>query len=210
MGHSVGDMRDDAPDAEERATEWSLSVSSPDMAGTLPQVSASVSRRRQIRWGDFSERTAKSVGVTVDEVVARLTEPGDDAGISLLEQAAEAAIRASDRHKIAILARVAAAAFSGDDAKIQRARIVLPTVIELEPPHIRALVAFSTLGHRLNSKKLATALGTEDEAGALALIAQLVARGALFHVGSVFGAMLAEYELSEFGRQVLEYLGEPD
>lgn len=202
--------REDPPDSEELAVEWELAVTSPSLGGTLPQASAGIRRRRERRWGDFSEETARLGGVTVDDVIDRLSAPGDDDGVSLLEQAAEAAIRTADRRKIEMLARVSAAAFSGDDAVIQGALLVLPVVVELGPAHVRLMVEIE-LRHRVEPIPLDKLQHlSDDPSAAETLVAQLVAKGILSLVvqptGSDPPSAVTLYQMSAFGHQALRYL----
>jgi hypothetical protein len=109
----------------------------------LPQAQASILRRRTKRFNDLTEFTAKCALVDAEEVIHRLTTDDDGEGVSLLEQAAEGALRTADHRKLKVLARVTAVALAGDDSRVMEAKVVLPAILELEPPHVRVIIELS-------------------------------------------------------------------
>lgn len=166
------------------------------------------------REAEFLAATGEMAGVSAAEVAERWESSADDDGLSLLDRAAEIAALTADRRKIRILARVAAQAISGDDAKIHQASVLLPTLADLEPPHIRVVVELA----RKRSIGESTARSVEQISATLTndrpdlvevLVAQLVARGVLQLEQPVASIVpILSYQLTEMGRQLLEYLDE--
>ena len=92
------------------------------------------------------EVIAENVGVSADEVLARLEQ--SDAYADLLEQTLRAIeVQAQRQHRQAI-ARVAARAWDGDEATIDRSVVVVDTIASLQPAHVRVLVAAAILNER--------------------------------------------------------------
>ena len=144
-------------DDPNESVERTVSITSPSVGGFLPAIQYAVTRRRQGRLQDFVEVTANQAGVAAETVIARLAAEEDDVGTSLLEQAADAALRTADRRKIRSLARVAAAAVSGDDARIDISLLVLPALLQIEAPHVRLLQIL--MSGRASVRDLSTRLG---------------------------------------------------
>jgi hypothetical protein len=179
----------------------------------------------------FDRRVVKGVqdiahdaGTTEEEVLARL-ETGSDPYADLLEQTLRGIERkASAEHRRA-MARVAANAWSGDDATVDRATLVVDTIADLQPVHVRVLVAASKLNDKAGGWPQ-PALGPPtrpapvtvdgiargsavDENTARGVVGQLVARGLLEveSVASVQGYVWTDHALTQLGADVLNALG---
>ena len=150
-----------------------------------------------------------------EDVLERLESEGDDEGLSLLDLAVDTARLTSNQQKLTMLGRVAAAAMAGDQAKIQRSTVLLSTLVQLEPPHIRLLVA---LNERENIHgpvpqtvdTLAEKLTEGEPALVQVLAAQLTAQGAVV-LETTQGIHLPpepHYKISEMGQELLGVLGD--
>ena len=180
--------------------------------GIPPAVTLKGTWRADQRSGDFVRATAEAAGVTAEDVLDRLQETDDGDGLSLLDRAMAAARLTADRRKIEMLGRVAAAAIAGDKAMIQRSAVLLPTLVDLEPPHIRVLIA---LNHRRNPagpeaqsvEHLTAVLAEGDPALVGVLAAQLVARGAaVLAPANVALPPVPHYIITDMGQQLLTFL----
>lgn len=103
--------------------------------GTLGQV---LWATRAQRASDFGERLRDATGLD-DESLAERIASNPDLGAVVLD-GVEEAMRARAEEKRWLLAKVVAAAFDGDDARVGEIDLLLHTATALEAPHIRALV----------------------------------------------------------------------
>ena len=163
-------------------------------------------------------------GVTPDEVLERLDV--GDAYADLLEQTVRAiGSKAIENHRRA-MARVAARAWGGDDAEIDRAVTVNDAIGSLQAVHVRVLVSIRTLEIRHGYGDSGGPVGMPAlgqaavRVGTIAvevttapnlvytLVHQLIARGLVVELThpTPVGAPWVDMYLSEVGRRVVEEL----
>jgi hypothetical protein len=194
--------------------EHSLEVSSPSFGGILPgAVYKATWKREERRISELIGHIADAAGVDPEDVFERLESTNDNEAVSLLDLAVDTARHTSNRQKLRMLGRVASAAIAGDDARIQRSTVLVSTLVQLEPPHIRVLVA---LNERTNIhgpaaqsvKDLAEKLTDDDPALIGVLAAQLASHGAAILETSqgVHMAPEAHYKITEMGQELLKAL----
>jgi hypothetical protein len=187
-------------------------------------IGARLTARFERRVDKGVQDIAQDAGVPNEEVVTRL-ETGTDAYADLLEQTLQGIRhKASEEHRQA-MARVAAQAWSADDAAVDRATLVVGTIASLQPVHVRALVAASKLNDQAGQRPVAlegpssppspvTVDAIAETASIEAdtvpgIVCQLVARGLLWEgsVTSYNGLRMDDYLLTQLGADVLNALG---
>jgi hypothetical protein len=174
---------------------------------------------------DHRLRQAEAWGNTVQELTSlepeelRRAIEANPAAAELVERAFEAATRTGNEDKRYILARVAAAALSGDTTPetIDRLQFLARPVIALDPPHITLLVVIGQLAtHELKADDIPEPVARSTLAaqwsGGWALLDPAIA--ALIREGLVGerrgGERLVDppsnIELLPFGKSFLDYL----
>jgi len=108
--------------------------------GAVLQYVQATRARAAARQRMFVSTVLNESALEADDLAERLQS---DARLSaLFETALDAAVRSADEAKLLLLARVVAQA-AGETASVDDSALIAATVRELEPPHVRALVALA-------------------------------------------------------------------
>lgn len=147
-------------------------------AGLVPAVAAAADRWRS-QAASSVEATlaagAEEAGLPVDELLERLA--GDPTRLVFLSEALAGASRSTYSNRTRALGRaLAAGALAEDAAKVDEERMWVGLIVQLEAPHVRALLHLEQapidMVERV-TRGVAKAVGIEDEALAGTLLATL-------------------------------------
>lgn len=104
----------------------------------LAVLGVGVIARRRDRVDDFGVKLSAEAAATLERIADRADQ--DETFAALLESGLEAAARAAAEQKRWMLAKVVAAAFAGDDARVNELDVLLATVAAIEPYDLRLLL----------------------------------------------------------------------
>src|SRR5918996_5718835 len=108
--------------------------------GGIAQVAEAVWHHRRARAAEFGRHVQDETGLDDEELGQQIAERADLAPIVF--EGIEAAMKAAAEEKRWLLAKVLAAAFEGDDARLDEVSLLLRTAAALEAPDIRIVVEF--------------------------------------------------------------------
>jgi hypothetical protein len=187
-------------------------------AGLVPVAEAAVTRWRARQARNVEETLdvgATAAGVPVDDLLERLSN--DPTRLVFLSEALTGAARSTYSNRIRALGRaLATGALAEDTAEVDEERMWVDLIIQLEAPHVRALLHLDTapvdMVERV-TRGVAQAVGIEDEALAGTLLAMLQRLGLIYRALAAFPTPEPLCHLTPLGREALRRLhdlGETD
>lgn len=216
----------DSPEPEPDFEVTAIMATSPSLGGLFPTLAVTWERKAHERVGSFLYELRQAARVQGEEVEQRMI--AGDRYSEFLEDLVRKAVRDTNRDHARALGRVAAAAWSGDDASIDDAAIVTDAITALRPAHVRVLVKLAEALDRygpgpelgimepssgrlqLDNRELAEALKS-DRGLVTSLASQLDALGLIENIllGQNPGGIApsgVRWMLSDLGRRVLQAL----
>ncbi|OBK30139.1 hypothetical protein A5659_03605 [Mycobacterium sp. 1165196.3] len=172
----------------------------PYVGGALSTVYDAVDERRRYR----IESTAREIAAAVGEerMLARLTE--DPRLEPLIGNALDAAARTGFEAKRRLLGRAVANALL-DEAAVDLGVLKVAALSQLEPVHVRALVALELAVERCEDNSRGP-VEEFNKAQPVPIHATLQNTGVVMPATGYFGTGIGAYDLSPFGRELLAEL----
>lgn len=173
----------------------------PYVGGALQTVYNAVDERRRYR----IESTAREIAAAVDEeqMLARLV--GDPRLEPLIANALDAAARTGFEAKRRVLGRAVVNALVGGEAAVDLGVLRVAALSQLEPVHVRALVALERAVERCEGNDR-TPVEEFNKAQPVPVHAVLQNTGVVIPATGYIGYGIGAYDLSLFGRELLAEL----
>lgn len=173
----------------------------PYAGSVLQTVFDAVDERRRYRIESTAREIAEEVGQ--ERMLARLVE--DPRLEPLIGNALDAAARTGFEAKRRLLGRAVANALLGDDAAVDTGVLKVAAMTQLEPVHVRALIALERAVKRCEDKDR-TPVDEFNKAQPVPVHAALQNTGVVMPATGYLGSGIGAYDLSPFGRELLAEL----